>query len=183
MLLRDLLDFAAARYPDNVAVIDGERRYTYATWNAPVNAVAHALGELGVEHGDRVVQVIKNREENCAIHVACQKLGAVNTPINFRWASAEIEYCVNDAEARLVVLEEATAAEVLAARERFRSRPRCLYVGRDAPAGVASFEEVVGSQPTTPPAAEAQESDIALMLYTSGTTGRPKGVPRSQRNE
>src|SRR5437868_443021 len=149
MILREVLEFAAARYPENLAVVDGERRYTYAEWDGRINAVANALKELGVRKGDRVMQVIKNREENCAIHMACQKLGAINTPINFRWASGEIEYCVNDAEARLVVLEEATAAEVLAARERFRSRPRFVYVGRDAPADVISFEDVVGSQPTT----------------------------------
>src|ERR671930_1103154 len=133
MILRQLLEFAAARYPERVAIVDGERRYTYAAWDERVNRVANTLAELGVRRGDRVVQVIKNREENCAIHMACQKLGAVNTPINFRWASGEIEYCVNDAEARVVVFEGATAEQVLSARARFRSNPVLLYVEPNAP--------------------------------------------------
>ena len=183
MLLRDLLEFAAARYPANVALVDGQRRYTYAEWDQRVNAIAHALRELGVRRGDRVVQVIKNREENCAIHMACQKLGATNTPINFRWASGEVEYCVNDAEARLVVLEDATAEVVLAARERLRSGPRFLFVGPNPPADTVPFDEIVAAAPRSRPEASVEPSDIALMLYTSGTTGRPKGVPRSQDNE
>ena len=119
MILRDMLEFAAARYPENLAMVDGDRRYTYAEWDERVSTVANALQSLGVGKGDRVVQVIKNREENCAIHMACQKLGAINTPINFRWASGEIEFCVNDAEARLVVIEEATAERVLSVRDEF----------------------------------------------------------------
>src|SRR5919197_202590 len=133
MILRQLLEFAAARYPERVAIADGERRYTYAAWDERVNRLANALAELGVRRGDRVVQVIKNREENCAIHMACQKLGAVNTPINFRWASGEIEFCIDDAEARVVALEAATADAVLAARDRCRSDPRLVWVGPAAP--------------------------------------------------
>jgi 2-furoate---CoA ligase len=183
MILRQVFDFAAARYPENEAVVDGPRRYTYGAWWERVNAVASALRDLGVRRGDRVVQVIKNREENCAIHVACQKLGAVNTPINFRWTSGEIEYCVNDAEARVVVLEEATTEPVMSSRAQFRSNPRLLYVGPDAPDGTFSFAEMVEAAGPTPPDERVEESDLALMLYTSGTTGRPKGVPRSQRAE
>src|SRR5919199_1881821 len=174
MLLRDMLEFAAARYPEKTAIVDGERRYTYAAWDARVNAVAHALREQGVGHGDHVVQVTRNREEHCAIAFACYKLGAINTPINFRWTRAEIEYCVNDAEARLVVYEPSTRDEVLAAG--CTSQPRLMCLGH-------SFEDVVGRMPGTSPEAAVDESDTALMLYTSGTTGRPKGVPRSQRNE
>jgi 2-furoate---CoA ligase len=183
MILRDTLEFAAARYPEKLAMVDGDRRYTYAEWDERVNAVANALRSLGVGKGDRVVQVIKNREENCAIHMACQKLGAINTPINFRWASGEIAYCVNDAEARLVVIEKATAERVLATRDEFDSDPRMLFVGPDAPDGVDSFDEAVDASERTRPFEEVGETDISLMLYTSGTTGRPKGVPRSQRAE
>ncbi len=183
MILRDMLEFAAARYPENLAVVDGDRRYTYAEWDERVNAVAGALRDLSVGKGDRVVQVIKNREENCAIHMACQKLGAINTPVNFRWEADEIEHCVNDAEARLVVVEEATAETVLSARDRFDSDPQMLFVGPDAPDEVTSFDEAVGAAEHERPSASVEETDIALMLYTAGTTGRPKGVPRSQRAE
>ncbi|MDQ3921328.1 MAG: AMP-binding protein [Actinomycetota bacterium] len=183
MILRDMLEFAAARYPEKLAMVDGDRRYTYGEWDERVNAVANALRGLGVSKGDRVVQVIKNREENCAIHMACQKLGAINTPINFRWASGEIEFCVKDAEARLVVVEEATAERVLSVRDEFESDPRVLFVGPDVPDGVDSFEEVVDAAEHPRPSEEVEETDISLMLYTSGTTGRPKGVPRSQRAE
>ena len=183
MILRDMLEFAAARYPEKLAMVDGDRRYTYGEWDERVNAVANALRGLGVSKGDRIVQVIKNREENCAIHMACQKLGAINTPINFRWASGEIEFCVKDAEARLVVVEEATAERVLSVRDEFESDPRVLFVGPDVPDGVDSFEEVVDAAEHPRPSEEIEETDISLMLYTSGTTGRPKGVPRSQRAE
>ena len=183
MILRDMLEFAASRYPEKPAIADGDRRYTYAEWDERVNAVANAFRDLGVSKGDRVVQVIKNREENCAIHMACQKLGAINTPINFRWASDEIEYCVNDAEARVVVIEEATAETVLSVRNQFSSDPRMVFVGPDAPDGVASFDEAVAAAEHVRPFKTVEETDAALMLYTSGTTGRPKGVPRSQRSE
>jgi 2-furoate---CoA ligase len=182
MLLRDVLEFAAARYPDQVAIVDGRRRFTYAAWDQRINQVANALRGLGVGRGDRVVQVLKNREENCAIHFACQKLGAVNTPLNFRWSAGEIEYCVDDAEARLVIYEEATAEAVLAGQSNFRSKPRLVAVGRSGDAA-SSFDEVVSAASTSRPETSIEESDIALMLYTSGTTGRPKGVPRSQRSE
>jgi 2-furoate---CoA ligase len=183
MILRDMLEFATARYPENLAMVDGDRRYTYAEWDERVNAVANALQELGVGKGDRVVQIIKNREENCAIHMACQKLGAINTPVNFRWASDEIEYCLNDAEARMVVLEEATAETVLSVRDQLSSGPQMLFVGPDTPDGVNSFDEAVAAAENTRPSETIEETDTALMLYTAGTTGRPKGVPRSQRAE
>jgi 2-furoate---CoA ligase len=183
VILRRLLEFAAARYPEAEAVVDGARRWTYAAWDGHVNRVAHALGELGVGRGDRVVQVVKNRSENAAIHWACQKLGAVNTPINVRWAPGEIEYCVNDAGARLVAFEAATAETVLDARPRFTSKPRLLFVGPEAPPGVDELDVVAATMDATAPDVPVGDTDTALMLYTSGTTGRPKGVPRSQRAE
>jgi 2-furoate---CoA ligase len=183
MILRDILEFAASRYPEKEAMVDGERRYTYAEWNGRVDRVANALRGLGVGKGERVVQIIKNREENCAIHFACQKIGAVNTPINFRWASDEIAYCVNDSGAKLVLFEEATMKAVLESRAHFDSDPTLLFIGENTPYGAYSFDEAVGAADEVRPGVSIEETDIALMLYTSGTTGRPKGVPRSQKAE
>jgi 2-furoate---CoA ligase len=179
-----MLEFAADRYPEKTAIIDGGRRFAYGDWNARVNRVANALRDLGLGHGDHVVQVLKNCEENCAIHMACQKIGAINTPVNFRWSSGEVEYCVNDADARLVVYEEATRAVVEPALDRLRSSARRLWVGGgEAGSDVVRFDEIVDSAPANAPEAAVHETDAALMLYTSGTTGRPKGVPRSQSAE
>ncbi len=185
MILRDMLEFAAARRPENPAMLDAEsgRRYTYAEWDERVNTVANALKGLGVRKGDQVLQVMKNREENCAIHMACQKLGATNTPVNFRWTPGEIEHCAADCEPRVIVFEEAARDSVLSVSESLRHSPELLFVGADAPKGAQAFDEVVASADAIRPDEEISEDDIALMLYTAGTTGRPKGVPRTQRAE
>lgn len=184
MILREILESAAARYPERTALVDGERRFIYAEWDERVNAAANALQSLGVGKGDVVVQVTKNREENCAIHMACQKIGAVNTPINFRWAAGEIRYCVEDATPRVVVLEAATAETVLSLKDELASATEFLFIGEgESPTVAHSFDELVAAASRSRPEVEVFESDIALMLYTSGTTGRPKGVPRSQKAE
>src|SRR5438270_6282940 len=173
MILRQILEFAASRYPEKLAIVDGERRYSYAAWDERVNAVANVLRKLGVSKGDRVVQVLKNREENCAIHMACQKLGAINAPLNPHWARDEIRFCINDAEARVLVFEEATAEPVMSLRNRLPSNPQLFFVGSDVPEGVHSFDEAVEAAARIQPEDVVEESDIALMMYTSGTSGRP----------
>ena len=184
MLIRDMLLAAAEREPDGTAIVDGGARWSYAEWCDRVQKLAAGLWELGVRPGDRVVQILRNREENCATHFACQFIGAVNTPLNFRWTSGEIAYCVNDARPRVVVFEDATARTVLEARESFASDVILVYVGdRDVPECASSFTEVIERAPAASPEVPLRDSDISLMLYTSGTTGRPKGVPRSQRAE
>lgn len=183
MILRRLLEYAALRRPEATALVDGDRRFTYAGWDARVDRVANVLTSLGVRPGDRVVQALKNREENCAVHFACQKVGAVNTPINFRWSGGEIAYCLQDSGARLVVYEEATQPAVAAALADVGNQPATLFVGPNAPSGAVAFEEAVAKASAESPKAEVAPTDTALMLYTSGTTGRPKGVPRSQQAE
>lgn len=185
MILRDMLEFAAARYPEQPAMLDTDsgRRYTYAEWDERVNNVANALRALGVRKGDHVLQVMKNREETCAVHMACQKLGATNTPVNFRWTSGEIEHCAADCEPGVIVFEETSREAVLDVVGHLDHAPQLLYVGPAAPEGARSFDELVAASETVRPDEHVTEDDIALMLYTAGTTGRPKGVPRSQRAE
>lgn len=182
VVLGRLITFSAERYPNKEAVVDGERRFTYGQWIGRINRLANALMGVGVRKGDRVVILLKNREEMAAAHWALQKIGAVSTPVNWRYGPAEVEYVVKDAEASVVLYEEVSRTAVEQARPRFPDIP-LIYVGSPVPPGSLALEELIAGAPDHEPSVQVAESDYSIMLYTSGTTGRPKGVPRTHKNE
>ena len=139
MTLARTLDVAAERTPDTAAIVDGDRRLTYRGWAARVHRVAHALARLGVAHGDHVVMSLKNREEHATAYWACQMLGAIATPLNWRYAPGELEYCVRDAEGVAVVFEAASSESAMTARARLSRASTWIAVGDDAPAGTVAF--------------------------------------------
>jgi 2-furoate---CoA ligase len=176
------LTWAAERYPERVAVA-GTRRLTYREWDARTNQIAHALLASGVRPGDRVATFLSNSEVLASTHLAAQKLGVMSTPLNIRLGAGELAYCLDDSAPSLVLTDD--AAVTLAERALSTSTVSCprLHAGSKRPDGVQDFEELVAQQPTTRVDVTVRESDPSVMLYTSGTTGRPKGVPRTQRNE
>jgi 2-furoate---CoA ligase len=183
MTLARALDVAAERTPDVVAIVDGARRLDYRAWAARVHRVAHALAARGVGRGEHVVLSLKNREEHATAYWACQMLGAVATPLNWRYSPDELEYCTADAEAVAVVFEEASRDAALVARPKLPRVAMWIAVGCEA-ADTVPFETLAsGHDDPARPASEAGDTDVSIMLYTSGTTGRPKGVPRSHRAE
>jgi 2-furoate---CoA ligase len=183
MLVR-ALTVAAERAPAAEALVDGERRATYAAFEARVNRVAAALDRLGLARGEHVALLLKNREEHAATYWACQKLGLIATPLNWRYAEGEVRFCVDDADATAVVFEAASRTAVEAARRALAGVRHWIYVGADAPADTQPFEPLAaGTADPGPPDVVVDERDVSIMLYTSGTTGRPKGVPRTHRAE
>ncbi|MBI2204382.1 MAG: AMP-binding protein [Candidatus Rokubacteria bacterium] len=184
MTLSRTLEVAAARTPDAVGIVDGARRLTYAEWAARVRRVAASLAGLGIRRGDHVVLSLKNREEHATAYWACQRLGAIATPLNWRYAPGELEYCVADAEGVAVVFESASRDSALAARPRLPRVTAWIAVGADAPADTVPFDSLAsGDADAGMPPDGATDADLSIMLYTSGTTGRPKGVPRLHRAE
>jgi len=192
-----LLARAALRRPDAEAVVDGRRRLTYAELDARAIAVARGFARLGVAHGARVLLVLRNRLEHVIAYWALQKLGSVAVPVNFRLAANELRYLLEDSGARIALFEDSTSGPM---REAARGTLTDLvFVGDAPPTGSMSFDDVLGegdgggrggavrrSGTPPPPAAPLpeppSESDLSLILYTSGTTGRPKGVPRTHKN-
>src|SRR5262245_939192 len=170
---------AVARDPEALAIVDGPLRLTYAQWYARISAVAAGLGELGLGPGDHLVTALQNRWEAATLHWACQFTGVVITPINWRAKPDELDFCLQDCEAKALIYE-AVSAEAVAGSKAARSRVRVALDG--APASDVPFQRLAGrSQPRA--MARGDWEQWSVMLYTSGTTARPKGVPRRQRTE
>ncbi|GHB30069.1 AMP-binding protein [Salinicola rhizosphaerae] len=171
------------RRPQAIAVTDGDFRRTYAEWLDDIQSVARGLGELGLGHGDHLVVVMQNRWQMATLHWACQFAGIIVTPVNWRSTTQELSYCLHDAEACGVAFDEAGAKAVLACQEA-QEIPR-ISVGDCKDPGGIDFTSLLGQAPDTrgDVICRASPEDISLMLYTSGTSGKPKGVPRSHRAE
>jgi 2-furoate---CoA ligase len=159
----------AERSPSALALVDGGVRLDYAALADRAGRLAAGLAGLGLRHGDHVVAALQNRWQMAVLHWACQIAGLIATPVNWRFTADELDYCLKDAEARAVVFEEASAAAVAGAAVS-RGIARIALTGQgDA---TASFDELAAAgRPMLP---QAGADDISLMLYTSGTTGRPK---------
>ncbi len=169
---------AVERSPATLAIVEGNRRLRYDAWFQEIVQLAAGLGRLGLKKGDHLASVLQNRIDAATLHWACQLRGIVVTPLNWRVKADELDYCLKDAEAKAVVFEPASEAAVAGAGET-RRMPR-VAVGEAR--GSHSFADILAGKEAAPEP-RATPDDISLMLYTSGTTGRPKGVPRSHRAE
>src|SRR5262244_95727 len=130
-----------ARDPDALAIVDGDVRLTYSAWYERISALVAGLDALGLEGGDHLVTVLQNRWQAATIHWACQFAGIIVTPLNWRSSAEELDFCVDDAEAKAVVYEEISAAAVQSSRQA-RERP-CIAIGaarvQDIP-----FDQLIG---------------------------------------
>ena len=166
------------RDPAALAIVEGEVRLSYAGWAERIAGTVAGLRELGLRPGDHLLTLLQNRWEAATLHWACQFAGIVITPLNWRAKADEVEYGVADAEARAVAYEDASA-EAIYGSPAAMALPR-VTVGQPRADEIA-FADLAGARGDLAPSVTA--NDWSLMLYTSGTTSRPKGVPRRHRTE
>ncbi|MDR7079788.1 2-furoate---CoA ligase [Neobacillus niacini] len=179
MNLYKMFSFAVERFPDQQTLVQGDKRYTYSQLAEEVNRIASALQKLGLKPHDRVMVMLKNRIETTVMFWAVQRLGAVFTPINLRSSAEDILYCVNDLETKFIVFEEAVKHLVM--KQKFNERP--FFIGLEEGIGDISYGELLKSGNTEVQPHPISDDDLAVILYTSGTSGKPKGVPRTHKNE
>lgn len=171
---------SVARDPNALAVVDDGVRLTYAQWYARISSLVAAFDRIGLKPGDHVVTVLQNCEAAATLHWASQLAGIVITPVNWRAKEDELDFCIENSEACAVVYQDVSAPAV----EKSRRAPALatIYVGSDDAAGKFDFHRMVAERaPDATPRVSAEAWSI--MLYTSGTTSRPKGVPRRHRAE
>jgi 2-furoate---CoA ligase len=167
------------RDPRALAIVDGEVRFSYADWYRRISAVADALGELGLRSGDHLLTVLQNRWQAATVHWACQFTGVILTPVNWRASAAELDYLVENSEAKAVIYD-AIAGLSVAQSAKAQDRAR-VALDTPKPGETAWAALVARKAPDATPQAKADAWSI--MLYTSGTTAQPKGVPRRHSAE
>lgn len=183
LTLGQILERAAAESPDKVAIVDEDRRITYKELNATVDALAAGVAGLGLEKDDRVAIYMKNSLEFVTAFYALQKIGVVVVWINAIYRMHEAEFILKNSEARgLFIFNQWEGYDYLAECLKIKSKlpqlEHIIVAGGDQRADVIDYDRLMdtGRSAKLPAVSIDPHKDLCMLLYTSGTTGRPKGA-------
>ena len=181
MLIYDMLEASAERIPDKIALICDNERLTYRDLQQRVSALAFNLQKMGILKGDRVALLFPNCNEIAIAYFACAAIGAIAVPLNNRLTGKDLIYILNDCEARLLVIGYQFWEIFQTIRESLRSIKDVLYAGPERKPEAIYFSDLLDSH-DPPKKTGLSPDDVAVIMYTSGTTGLPKGAMMTHRN-
>jgi long-chain acyl-CoA synthetase len=170
----------AVKRPDAVALVVGERTISFAELDARSSQAAQAFLAAGVGSGDRVAFIEKNSAEFFEVVCGLAKLGAVGVPVNWRLAAPEMLHIVEDAQAKVIVVGSEFFGHVEAIEDRLTTVDAVVAIGNHA--RWPSYDGWAAGHPAEDPGVTTGPDDVAFLMYTSGTTGSPKGVMLSNKN-
>ena len=176
MRLHDYLDYQAREQPDIEFAVQGDRRMTFGEAAAEANRLANAFVSAGLQIGDRVAFLSKNSIEYALMYFGASKAGVVPVPLNYRLAAPEWPYIINDAGAKMLIVSGEYAGAVGGIRGELATVGRFMAIGGRGGEGWDDYGEWVASAPTTPPDRVITDDHDVYQMYTSGTTGHPKGA-------
>jgi acyl-CoA synthetase (AMP-forming)/AMP-acid ligase II len=181
MLIHQFFDYHNQRHPENECLIFQGKTFSYHDIALQSQAIANGLLQQGIQNGDRVATLCENCPEFLSTLLACSRIGAVIVPLNYRLAAPEVAYILNDSQAKILLALDMALVDLL-------EKLRPLMVN-DIPVIAASAQDSnnwtqwLSNQSSNKVAASDMSPDTGVIqLYTSGTTGKPKGVVSSQRN-
>ena len=170
--------------PDATALRFLGRTTTWHELDRRVTALAGALHRRGVEFGDRVLILMLNRTEFFESVLAANKLGAIAVPVNFRMTPSEIAFLVADCQARVIITESVLAEVAVGVRAQDATLATVIVAGSDNPADddTLNYDDLLAEDAGAAPVVDIPDDSPALIMYTSGTTGRPKGAVLTHNN-
>jgi fatty-acyl-CoA synthase len=179
----EVLRFYARILPDKIGACDLERAMTFSEWNARSCRLANALHGLGLAKGDRVAVLAYNCIEWLEIYAATAKAGLIAVPVNFRLVGEEICYIVENAGAAAFIVQHDLVEPTERARPHLSVPARnFVHFGAAAcPPGYRAYEDLIAAARDSEPDTKVKPADPWTLMYTSGTTGKPKGAIRSHQ--
>ncbi len=177
----EFLDAHINRLDTVPLVIFEETEYTNSWFRENANRVANGLVSLGITKGDKVAVSLQNCPEVIVVYQAVLKIGAVIVPIMFNFSIEETQFILNDSEAVVFMTDKDAQDKIQFAIESERIK-QVIGVGAEASADVISYQELIKNQSADRQTTAVTADDIALLIYTAGTTGKPKGVMLSHGN-
>ncbi len=181
MLVGDIPARNAGLYPDKTALIEGNARFTFRQFNDRVNRLANAIAGLGLAKGDRVAVLNQNCFQYLELYFASAKAGTPIVPLNFRFNPSELLFVIRDAEAKILFFGKEYEATVEAIWREETDLRHFICLDGPLPGG-KDYESVISLAAAREPSADIDENDLAVLGYTGGTTGKPKGVMTTHRN-
>jgi len=190
LTITSLFENTVAKYPDRPALTCGATALSYAEWNQRVRRFAQALFNLGIRQMDRVAIFQKTSDATPTAYMACQLLGAIAVPMNFRLSANEAAFILRDAGARVVIYDESMLPIIGKIEQALPDLRTFVCVAGDPPGASIppeyhhSFETLIdGIEQFDAPLPYLKPDDISALVYTSGTTGRPKGAIHTHGND
>jgi acyl-CoA synthetase (AMP-forming)/AMP-acid ligase II len=182
--LGDIPRCGALLFPDNIAVVFEENRYTYKEFNERINRFANFLIKSGCKKGDGLAVMADNCAKYLEVYFAAAKIGVCVTPINVRLGDDEIVFILNDSETTFFVAGDGYEEKIKQLKDRFQKIKTWVTLDNPIPEFL-DYEKLLKKSSAAEPDIDkynVQEDDLAILMYTGGTTGLPKGVVLSHRN-
>jgi fatty-acyl-CoA synthase len=180
LTVADAVAAHARLHPHKIGARDSQRTLTFLQWHERASRLANGLLALGLAKGDRVALLAYNCIEWMELYAALARAGLVAVPINFRLTAPEIAYIALHCEARAFIVQHELLERVESIRPELAIEPHAyVCIGAQVPAGWQDFEALIASAKALDPPVAVLPADPCALMYTSGTTGRPKGAIRS----
>lgn len=186
MVLTETLKKAFKLFPEKQAIVCGEKRWTYQEFCNRINRLSHGLRSFGIKKEDKVAILHLNCHFFLEAYYAIPQVGAISVPINTRLSPKEIAFILHDSESKILIVDSMFRPQIEAIRGEITEIAKIIWTGEgkgEAKRGDLNYEKVLEQGDFRfPPDPSLHGEDIAQIYYTSGTTGRPKGVMLSHQN-
>jgi len=171
----------ARKYPNKEAIVFKDTRLSFRELDELSNQVANFMVKLGVQKGDRVGMLMRNSEKFPAVYFGILKAGGVVISINISFLKPEVQFILNNSEAKLFVFDEYFAPVLEGLRSEVPLVDNFVCVGDNPPSGVLRYSDLMKDSPVSRPPVSVFEEDLCSIIYTSGTTGTPRGAVFNHR--